>query len=186
MRCGALLLDGAQHERPLRWLYQQYPDHEPRLLLHRTAYAEIADFGPVLVQADKDSALYNAWRQGERDLLSAVWLESLIPLESLFKILQRRLRIYAPDGREFWIRLGDASPLRQAWLAGAEWPKGFWHGVSAVWLPHEGIPVLAWPNEEPDMDCAPADSGLAAQVTLDWPLLEALTLNMDSDKESQV
>jgi hypothetical protein len=185
MRSGALLLEGAHHEQPLRWLYQQYPDHEPRLLLRHTAYEEIADFGPVLVQADEGSSLYSAWWQGKADLLSAVWLEPTMPVERLFKVLQRRLRIHAPDGREFWLRLGDAAPLRQAWRVGAQWPSGFWHGVSAVWLQHDGAPILAWSNQTPEVDCAPADSGLVAQATLDWPLLEALTLNTDSDKEAQ-
>lgn len=38
---------------------------------------------------------------------------------------------YLPGWREFWLRLGDATQMRQAWLAGAVWPIGFWHGISA-------------------------------------------------------
>src|SRR5690606_12108757 len=158
---------------------------EPRLLLRHTAYEGIAEFGPVLVQADEGSPLYSAWWQGQADLLSAVWLESTMPAERLLKVLQRRLRIHAPDGREFWLRLGDTAPLRKAWLGGAQWPADFWHGVSAVWLQHDGALIPAWPNQNPEVDCAPTDSGLAAQITLDWPLLEALTLTKDSDKEAQ-
>lgn len=184
MSRGYLMLDGSRYEQPLRWLYQNYPEHEPRFLLRHTSYADIAEFGPILVVTDEGSVLHEAWWRGEASLRSALWLESALPPEQLFKVLQRRLRIHAPDGREFWLRLGDSGPLRHAWLAGAQWPAGFWHGISSVWLQQDEVPVRAWCNETPEADCAPADNGLMAQITLDWALLEALTLNADSHEEA--
>ncbi len=184
MSSGALVLEGTRYEQPLRWLYQHHSEHEPQPLLRRTPYAEIAEFGAIMVPAGEGSTLRDAWWQGEASLRSAVWLETALPPDQLFNVLQRRLRIHTPDGRECWLRLGDGGALRQAWLAGAQWPAGFWHGVTGVWLQHDETPIRAWSNETPEVDCAPADNGLAAQITLDWPLLEALTLNTDSHEEA--
>lgn len=181
---GVLLLDGAQVDQPLCWLYQTYPGHEPRPLLRGTLYTDIDEVGPIMVPTEPGSALREAWWQGDETLRSALWLETDLPPALLFRVLQRRLRVHSPDGREFWLRLGDARPLRQAWLAGAQWPAGFWHGVAGVWLHHRSEPVCAWENAMPELDCAPNDSGLTAQLTLDWPLLQALTLDTQSTEEA--
>lgn len=179
---GALLLDGATYEDAFAWLYQQYPDHQPLPLLSGTDYAAIADAGPILIDAPVGSSVYTAWSQGS-DLGTALWLESPLRAEELLPILQRRLRIFAPDGREFWLRLGDGQALHRAWQQAAQWPTGFWHGVSGVWLQHQASVFEAWRNTEPSLDLAPEPTGIVAQITLDWPLLQALTAPTQASQE---
>lgn len=179
---GALLLDGAQYEDALAWLYQSYPSHQPLPLLSSTAYELIAVAGPILIDAPVGSPAYSAWSQGG-DMPTAIWLQGDTRAEDLVPILQRRLRIFAPDGREFWLRLADSLPLRQVWLASAQWPDGFWHGVSGVWFRHQGEAICAWVNAQPELDIAPATTGITAQITLDWPVLQALAAPFDTAQE---
>jgi hypothetical protein len=181
---GVLLIDGAQIENALAWLYQHYPDHQPQPLLLETPYEALMEIGPILLDAPSGSALQRDWAGGVGGLQHGIWLETTQPVNQLFSSLQRRLRIHSPDGREFWLRIADARPLRLVWKAGATWPAGFWHGVSCLWLRNEQGPIKAWINDTPELDCAPRENGLNAQVVLDWPLLEALTQDMDSTKET--
>ena len=178
---GAILIDGAAFNNALAWLYQNYPNHQPRSLLAATPYQALKAVGPILVDAPAGSALQRDWLAGADRLRDAVWMEAQIPINELSAALQRRLRILSPDGREFWLRLADGRPLRRAWEAGAQWPAGFWHGISSVWL-YDNCPVQAWRNLEPELDCAPKPQGLQAQLTLDWPLLEALTQDVGPEK----
>ena len=176
---GALLIDGARYEDAFAWLYQNFPDQQPLPLLQGTPYEPIADAGPILLDAPVGSSIYEAWRSGQ-SILGGVWLQSDAKASELSFILQRRLRIFTPERRELWLRLGDARPLYRAWQAEAQWPEGFWHKIHAVWLKHESRIVQAWGNEHPDKDSAPANTGLTAQLMLDWPLLEALASQDDT------
>ncbi|HSX71254.1 MAG TPA: hypothetical protein VLF16_10005, partial [Pseudomonas sp.] len=88
--------------------------------------------------------------------------------------LQRRLQIFSPTGNALWLRLYDARPLLRAHQAGQAFPPGFWHGITSVWLQGLGNPFAAWHNPSPLDDAAPADLGITPQITLDWPLLQAL------------
>lgn len=183
---GAILIDGAAIENVLAWLYQNYPDHQPRPLLLDTPYEALMGIGPIMLDAPPGSALQRDWAAGLAGLQHGLWLETTQPVDQLFASLQRRLRIHSPDGREFWLRIADARPLRLAWKNGAAWPTGFWHGVSCLWLRDQQGPMKAWINDTPELDSAPHENGLNAQVILDWPLLEALTQDMDSSKEAVV
>lgn len=174
MDTGFLLFDGASRKQALAWLCQTFPEHSPLPLLLGTPYSSLAEIGPILLNANAGSALHDAWYQGGSELQHAVWLKSDFALHDLRATLQRRLRILSPDGREFWLRLADGRPLRNAWRADAQWPVGFWHGVREVWLHDGGTPLLAWSNPSPERDETIASEPLAAQITLDWPLLEAL------------
>ncbi|MBB4866915.1 hypothetical protein HNP46_005823 [Pseudomonas nitritireducens] len=174
---GALVLDGAAFDDVTRWVYEHYSDVTPLLLLRGTDYEPIAESGPVLIGTSPGSPIHRHWQSGANGLSDAVWLESAMPTSVLFASLQRRLRVLAPDGREFWLRLGLAGPLRHAWLAGRQWPDGFWYGVTRVWLHHRGDAHCAWNNPRPQFDCTgPVVNPLEAQVSLDWPLLQALSV----------
>lgn len=181
---GAVLIDGAQFDQALVWLYQQYSSHQPMPLLSTTPYAPLAEVGPILLEAPLGSPLHRDWWRGDEAFQHAVWLDIELPIGQVFTSLQRRLRVRSPDGREFWLRMADARPLRHAWLAGANWPDGFWHGVRGLWLRHDSAAVCAWHNPAPEWDCVPTGIGSNAQATLDWPLLEALTTDMDSPQEA--
>lgn len=181
---GAILIDGAIVENALAWLYQNYPEHQPYPLLFETPYEALIDIGPILLYAPSGSALHRDWAAGLAGLQQGLWLETTLPVEKVFASLQQRIRIRAPDGREFWLRLADARPLRLAWKAGAAWPSGFWHGISGVWLHDEMGPTKAWINEAPDLNCTSFENGLKTQAILDWPLLEALTLDMKCPEET--
>jgi len=180
---GAILLDGARYESATAWLYQCFPSHQPRPLLLGTAYEPIADAGPILLDAPVGSMAYDAWRHGT-EIKDGLWLESDASMDDLQHILQRRLRIFTPEHRELWLRLGDARPLYQAWQLEGQWPVGFWHRISRIWLHHEGTIFCAWQNEQPEKDGAPAELDLAAQMTLDWRLLEALAEQDDTAQEA--
>lgn len=182
-RNGFLLMDGAHLEDAVVWLYQNYPSHQPMPLLLGTPYEPIAEAGPILLDAPMGSPAYQAWAHVEGNLSNGLWLQTQQSASQVFNTLQRRIRIYSPDRREFWLRLGDATPMRQAWLAGAIWPIGFWHGIDCVWVNHEGTAKRAWVNEKPKEDCAPNDSGINAQIVLTWPLLEALAPDTDTSQE---
>jgi len=136
-----------------------------------------------LLDAPVGSWAYEAWRYGT-EIKDGLWLESDASMDELHRILQRRLRIFTPDHRELWLRLADARPLYQAWLRGERWPEGFWYRISRIWLHHEGTTFIAWQNEQPENDGAPVELGLAAQMTLDWRLLEALGEQDDTAKEA--
>lgn len=179
---GAVLLDGARYENAFAWLYQHFPDAQPRPLLLGTPYEPIADAGPILLDAPTGSSAYEAWRSGDQ-VLDGIWLESAAPADDLYRILQRRVRVFAPNRRELWLRLGDARPLHRAWLGKAQWPDGFWHRIQGIWLRHQASIICAWHNDQPQMDLAPADQGIVAQLTLDWPLLEALASEDDTTQE---
>jgi hypothetical protein len=181
---GFLLIDGARFDDALKWLPKNYPGHRFMPLLQATPYAPIAEAGPILLDALSDSTARNDWLQGDANLNDAVWLQTQKPMVEIFKLLQRRTRIYSPDRQEYWLRLADGLPLRQAWLSGASWPAGFWFGIESVWLRHEGKVQLAWTNNFPDLDSAPADTGIDAQIVLDWPLLQALATDTDTPQEA--
>lgn len=183
-RNGFLLIDGAHFDDALAWFYQHYPSHQPMPLLIGTPYAPIAEAGPILLDAAIGSSIYQAWHNGDENLKNGVWLQTPQTPNQVFTTLQRRIRIYSPDRREFWLRLGDAAPLRQAWLTGAVWPIGFWHGIDNVWLHHNGSPIRTWNNATPEENCAPNDSGIDAQIILTWPLLEALAPDTDTPQET--
>ncbi|MFL9814258.1 DUF4123 domain-containing protein [Stutzerimonas sp. VN223-3] len=180
---GALLLDGARYESATAWLYQSFPSHQPLPLLVGTAYEPIADAGPILLNAPVGSPAYEAWKHGD-SIEDGVWLESDAPIDALQRILQNRLRICTPEHREFWLRLGDARPLYSAWQSGAKWPDGFWHRIQRIWLRHEHSTFCAWHNEHPEKNNVQADLGVAAQLTLDWPLLKALASQDDTAQEA--
>lgn len=171
---GFLLFDGASHKQALVWLCQTFPEHSPCPLLQGTPYSSLAEIGPILLEAGVGSALYEAWHQGRPELHNAVWLKSDFALYELRAVLQRRLRIFSPDGREFWLRLADGRPLLKAWRTHTHWPSGFWHGVHEVWLRDHETPLLAWANPHPEQDATTPRDTIDAQITLDWPLLEAL------------
>ncbi|MBD9676068.1 DUF4123 domain-containing protein [Pseudomonas sp. PDM18] len=173
---GCLLFDGARYPDVFAWLKRHWAMHKAYPLFYETSYDAIADTGPILLAAPVGERVHEAWKQGS-DFPDALWLETTAAVEDLWQHLQRRLRVSAPDGRELWLRLGDALPLRHAWQAGALWPEGFWHQVSRVWALHEQQPVCLWHNPTPDLDAAPKTTGLSAQITLDWPLLRALGAN---------
>lgn len=181
-RKGAILLDGSRYENAMAWLYRNFPSHQPRPLLQGTIYEPIADAGPILLDAPIGSPAYDAWTHG-KDIKDGIWLESDAPAEELQHILRRRLRVLTPDGRELWLRLGDARPLYRAWQREAQWPEGFWHRIPRIWLHHKGATFCAWQNAHPDTDGAPANQGITAQLTLDWPLLEALATQDDTAQE---
>lgn len=183
---GALLMDGASHEHILAWLYQCYPSHQPLPLLLNTPYAALKEDGPILVDAPRQSPLHSAWTAGVAELRHAVWLETRLPTEQLFKSLQRRLQIRAPDGRTFWLRMGDARPLFHAWKADALWPPGFWHGVSVIWMQGGHGPLRTWYNEQPEFDLLPASESADALAILSWPLLEALTQDTEPSAEIEL
>lgn len=171
---GALLFDGASRRQALVWLCRTYPEHALRPLLHGTPYAPLAEIGPILLEAEQGSPLHSAWCQGAAGLRHAVWLKTETKLDDLHASLKRRLRILSPDGREFWLRLADARPLLKLWQAGLQWPPGFWHGVAEIWLQNQDGPFQAWRNPSPERDGTTATQAIDAQITLDWPLLEAL------------
>lgn len=178
---GLLLLDGAQYDNAMDWLHEHYGPDNPQSLFKGTPYEPIAAAGPFLLNASLGSAAYAAW-WGGGDLQRGVWLASLKSAHQLLPILQRRLRIVDAHQREFWLRLADGPVLRRAWLAGAQWPAGFWHGVDSVWLRQGGAAACAWENEVPEHDSAPANNGLAAQITLPEPLLQALSLPASTEQ----
>lgn len=180
---GVILLDGAQYENATAWLYQTFPSHQPWPLLLSTPYEPIADAGPILLEAHVGSPTYEAWKHGG-DIKESVWLESDASVEELHRTLQRRLRIFTPDRRELWLRFADARPLYQAWQSKAQWPEGFWHGIARIWLRYESTTFCAWHNENPEKDGAPANLGIAAQLTLGWPLLGALSKQDDTAQEA--
>lgn len=174
----ALLMDGAQFDDAIQWLYREYSDLTPLLLLRGTDYEPIAEAGPILIETFTGSLIHRHWQSGTKGMSNAVWLESRISIQALFSSLQRRLRILAPDGREFWLRLGLAKPLLHAWKEGLQWPEGFWFGIERVSLHHEGTTHCAWSNSMPERDCTRSfDNPLQAQIVLDWPLLQALSAN---------
>ncbi|MFJ3262198.1 DUF4123 domain-containing protein [Pseudomonas sp. NPDC086581] len=173
---GTLLFDGAHTPDSFAWLKRRWPLQKAYPLLGDTDYDAIADTGPILLEAPEGGDIHTAWRQGI-DFPDAIWLQTSTGADELWRHLQRRLRVISPDGRELWLRLGDALPLRHAWQAGAAWPDGFWHRIFRVWALHEHHPVCLWHNPTPAQDAAPKDEGLSAQITLDWPLLRALGAN---------
>lgn len=179
---GVILLDGARYEHATAWLYQTFPSHQPWPLLLGTPYEPIADAGPILLAAPVGSTVYDAWMHGN-GIKDSVWLESDASVEELHRILQRRLRIFTPEHRELWLRLADARPLYLAWQSKAQWPEGFWHRITRIWLQYEGTTFCAWRNEHPEKDDAPASLGIAAQLTLGWPLLEVLAKQDDTAQE---
>ena len=180
---GFLLLDGAQYDDAFDWLNEHYGPDNPRPLLKGTAYEAIAGAGPFLLDASLGCASHAAW-WGGHDLQRGVWLASPESAQHLLQVLQRRLRILDEQQREFWLRLADGPVLDRARLAGAQWPAGFWSGVGSVWLRCDGVAVCAWTNEMPTRDCALADSGLAAQITLPDALLQALSLPANTEAHS--
>lgn len=172
---GALLMDGAAFDDAVKWIYREYTDVTPLLLLRGTDYEPIADAGTILVEAAIGSAIHRHWLSGTNEMANAVWLEIRAPIQTLFSSLQRRLRVLAPDGREFWLRLGMGASLCQAWREREQWPDGFWFGVDSVWLHHAGAVHCAWNNLAPEHDCTrPTANPLQAQIVLGWPLLQAL------------
>ncbi len=180
---GAILLDGARYENATAWLYQIFPSHQPWPLLLNTPYEAIAEAGPILLDAPMGSPAYEAWKHGS-GVKDSVWLESDASVEELHRILQRRLRIFTPEHRELWLRFADARPLYQAWQSKAQWPEGFWHRIARIWLHYKGTNFCAWNNEHPEKDGAPTSQGIAAQLTLDWPLQEALAKQGDTAQEA--
>ncbi|UVM47784.1 DUF4123 domain-containing protein [Pseudomonas sp. B21-015] len=181
---GYLLIDGARFDDAVTWLVRNYPGHRFMPLLQKTAYAPIAEAGPIILDAPTGSAAQHAWLQGEENLINGVWLQTQSPMAEIVRILQRRIRIYSPERQEYWLRLGDALPLRHAWLSGASWPPGFWFGIESVWLHHESMVQRAWTNDFPHIDSAPADTGIDAQIVLDWPLLKALATETETPQEA--
>lgn len=179
---GVILLDGALYEDAFAWLYQEFPGHQPMPLLIGTPYEPIAAAGPILLDAPEGSPAHAAWRHGSQ-FEDGLWLESDANTNELWRILRRRLRVFAPDHRELWLRLSDARPMRRVWLAGRQWPEGFWHLIRGVWLRHENRIVRAWDNAAPQTDMAPHERGIPAQVTLDWPLLAALSTEDDTTQD---
>lgn len=178
---GLLLLDGAQYDDAFDWLSEHYGLDNPLPLFKGTPYEPIAGAGPFLLSASFGNAAHTAWWSGS-DLQRGVWLASVGSSSQLLPILQRRLRIFDEQQREFWLRLADGPALNRARLAGAQWPAGFWFGVQSVWLRHGGAPVCAWTNEAPERDCAGADKGLAAQITLCEALMHALSLPANTER----
>ncbi|MND69958.1 hypothetical protein D3C80_614540 [compost metagenome] len=180
---GLLLLDGAQYDDAFDCLNQHYGSDNPRPLFKGTPYEPIAGAGPFLLDASFGSAAYSAW-WGGGDLQRGVWLATVKSAHQLLPILQRRLRIFDEQQGEYWLRLADGPVLNRAHLAGAQWPAGFWFGVDSVWLRHNGASVCAWTNEAPERDVAPADKGLAAQITLPNALMHALSLPANTEQPS--
>lgn len=177
---GLLLLDGAQYEDAIDWLHQHYGADAPQSLFKGTAYEPIGAARPFLLNASTGSAAYAAW-WGGTDLQHGVWLSTPLSAQQLLPILQRRLRIFDQHQRELWLRLADGLVLRRAWLAGVQWPTGFWFGVESVWLRQGNESVCAWKNQSPETDSAPSNKGLAAQITLPEALLRALSLPADPE-----
>lgn len=172
---GLLLIDGSQYKDGTGWLHEHYgPDH-PQSLFNRTAYEPISACGPFLLNASIGSATHTAWWSGA-DLQHGVWLATSKTTQQLLSIMQRRLRIVDEQQQEFWLRLADGPALTRAWMASAQWPKGFWFGVDSVWLRHGNGPVCAWENQHPEYDSAPEEKALVAQITLSESLLLALSL----------
>jgi len=182
---GYVLLDGARFVDAIAWLYQWHPEHEPWPLLHGTAYQTIAEAGPILLEAPVGSSVYLAWASAN-GIQDALWLRSDLSVSALHNLLQRRLKVFGPDHREYWLRLGDARPMHHAWRQGAVWPEGFWAGVDQVWLEHDRQITLAWENAAPEADVAPRALGLVTQVVLDWALLEALAQQPEANPEVAV
>ncbi|MGW8464433.1 DUF4123 domain-containing protein [Pseudomonas sp. CLCA07] len=175
MEKGLLLLDGAQYDDAIDWLGEHYGPDTPQSLFKGTAYEPIARAGPFLLNASLGTVAYTAW-WGGRDLQRGVWLATSKSAQQLLPVLQRRLRIFDQQQREFWLRLADGAALNRAWMAGAQWPAGFWCGVDSVWLWHSDSAVCAWKNERAEYDLAPANNGVTAQITLPEALLQALSL----------
>jgi hypothetical protein len=172
---GVLLLDGAQYDDAIDWLGLHYGADNPVPLFRGTPYEPIAAAGPFLLNASSGSATHAVWWD-DSALQHGVWLAASMSASQLLPILQRRLRIFDEQRREFWLRLADGPALSRAWLAGAQWPAGFWHGVESVWLRQGGTVLCAWQNEVPAFDSAPANNDFAAQIILPDPLLQALSL----------
>lgn len=177
---GLLLVDGARYENATDWLHEHYGQDQPIALFNGTAYEPISAAGPFLLNASVGSSAYAAWSGA--DLQQGVWMASAQSARHLLPILQRRLRVFDKQQQEFWLRLADSAVLRRAFLADARWPAGFWHGVDSVWLWHGNAPVCAWENAAPEFDAAPANQGLAAQITLPELLMQALSLSANPEK----
>lgn len=180
MSAGALLFDGASQRNALIWLSQTYPEHSLSPLLFGTPYEALADVGPILLEADHGSRLHNDWLHGSVALANAVWLKAEVGPNQLYDCLRRRLRVRSPDGHEYWLRLADARPLVNAWLAGAHWPEGFWYGIREIWSHYQGRACRLWDNPCPMRDCADLVDDMAAPITLGWPLLEALACSNEA------
>jgi len=172
---GFLLIEGTCLDTPRVWFRQHYPGHQAVSLLTNTPYTAIADVGPFLLEALPGSPMRLDWWHGNSILSRGVWLSSRLPPAKLFLSLQRRLKIHSSQGREYWLRLGDADALLRTWESHAPWPVGFWHGVDSVWLQHQGAPLCAWKNTDPEQDAAPTNVGFAAQIVLPDALLCALS-----------
>ena len=177
---GLLLLDGAQFDDATDWLLQHYGNDQPQSLFKGTAYEPIASAGPFILNASRGDAAHSAWWSGS-DLQQGVWLGCEKSARQMLPILQRRLRIFDERKHDFWLRLADGPALGRAWMAGAQWPAGFWHGVDSLWLRQGGTAVCAWVNQTLKLDCAQADKGLAAQITLPDALLHALSLPANTE-----
>ncbi len=181
---GALLFDGASRKKALIWLSQHYPEHSLNPLLQGTEFEALRDVGPILLDADEGSPLHIGWSQGAPELKHSLWLKTSASQSELYASLQRRLRVFSPDRREFWLRLADARPMLNAWHAHAQWPNGFWYGVCEVWLYGQSGPFKVWENHTTHYDCTTATQGISAQIMLDWPLLEALAQSEPTSQEA--
>lgn len=172
---GFLFVDGLLIDPAMAWCFQYLPECEPPLpLLRGTAYDGMADFGPLLIPVRPGDQADRVWQQVDSPLHHAVWLESRLDPFAMQPILRRRLQVRDPSGQPYWLRFYDARALSRTHHVGLEFPQGFWHGIDAVWLPRDTGPFLAWANPHPDDDAAPRDLDIAPQITLDWPLLQAL------------
>ncbi|KIH84940.1 DUF4123 domain-containing protein [Pseudomonas batumici] len=172
---GFLLIEGTCFRAAKAWFRQHYPTHQPVSLLINTPYVAIADAGPFLLEALPGSPIRLDWWQGDSPLGRGVWLSSRLSPAKLLLSLQRRLKVQAPLGREYWLRLGDAGALLRTWELQTPWPTGFWHGIDSVWLHRHGTPLCAWQNSAPEQDAAPVNAGFEAQIVLPDALLCALS-----------
>ncbi|NWB46959.1 DUF4123 domain-containing protein [Pseudomonas gingeri] len=172
---GFLLIEGTCFDAARAWFRQHYPSHQAVSLLINTPYAAIADTGPFLLEAPQGSPMQRDWWQGGSSLDQGVWLSSRLSPAKLLLSLQRRLKVHSTQGRQYWLRLGDAGALLRTWESQAPWPPGFWHGVDSLWLWHRDEPLCAWKNTAPEQDAAPTSIGFAAPIVLSDALLCALS-----------
>lgn len=129
-----LLVDGALFPEGLRWFWEQEATESPILVLADGQYDALSSMGPILVPLMNDCHLTSLWEDQNARLKSGAILYVSDTAQTLTRWLRARSKVFLPDHRLVWLRLGDAAILGRLLENHLQAPAHFWSGIDGITL----------------------------------------------------
>lgn len=181
-----LLFDGACAKHSLRSWYEAGLDVCPMMVLKDGIYDGVSELGPMIADIRSSNALKELWKNNHPIVNRASLWHTSLGESDFIGFMRARVQVVMPDGRNVWLRLGDAKVVSRLATAGHRLPMRFWAHVDSIFFRAPDTSIIQY-NPLPGQDEIghSEDSFLSSKVTPNFNFSSDLISALESSTDTK-